>query len=87
MLPLLKFLIIILNNFGEFISGTFLGIILGTSFGVVESCSGAASGTSFGEQILGRILGSSFKFSGIIMDLAIREIGFDNATLGIRFGN
>ena len=59
-LPLLKFLIIILVNFGEFISGTFLGIILGTSFGVVESCSGAASGTSFEEQILGRILGSSF---------------------------
>ena len=86
-LPLLKFLITILNNFGEFISGTFLGIILGTSFGVVESCSGAASGTSFGEQILGRILGSSFKFFGIIMDLAVREIGFDNATLVIRFGN
>jgi hypothetical protein len=49
-----------LDNFGEFISGTFLGITLGTSFGVVESCPGAASGTNFGKQISGRILGNNF---------------------------
>jgi hypothetical protein len=51
----------ILNNFKELLSGAFLGTAaLETSFGVVESWSGAASGTSFGEQISGRILGSSF---------------------------
>jgi len=61
-----------LNNFGELISGIFLGIILGTSFGVVESCSG--------DQLYNQ-------HSGIIVDLAMREIGFDNVTLGIRFGN
>jgi hypothetical protein len=50
-----------LDNFGELLSGAFLGTAaLETSFGVVESWSGAASGTSFGEQISGRILGSSF---------------------------
>jgi len=48
-----------LDNFGKLISGIFLGTTLGTSFGVVESCSGATSQTSFGEQISGRILGSS----------------------------
>ena len=50
------FLITILDNFGKLIYGLFLGITLGISFGVVESCSGAASRTSFGEQISGRIL-------------------------------
>jgi hypothetical protein len=54
------FVVLILDNFGKLISGIFLEIILGTTFGVVESCSGAASRTNFGEQISGRILGSSF---------------------------
>ena len=54
------FVVLILDNFGKLISGIFLEIILETTFGVVESCSGAASRTNFGEQISGRILGSSF---------------------------
>jgi hypothetical protein len=49
-----------LDDFGKLISEIFLGTTLGFRFGVMESWSGAASRTSFGEQISGRILGSSF---------------------------
>jgi hypothetical protein len=48
--------IIFNNNFGEFISGIFLGIILGTSFGIVENCSGG----SFGNQLWRPDFGKNF---------------------------
>ena len=69
-----QFLVAILDNWVDLLSGTFLGIILGNSFGTVESSSGAAlglygamesssgaaSGISFGEQLSGTTLGSNF---------------------------
>jgi hypothetical protein len=70
-----QFLVAILDNWADLLSGTFLGIILGNSFGnqlwdcgeqlwgsfgAVESSSGAASGISFGEQLSGTTLGSNF---------------------------
>jgi len=68
-----QFLVATLDNCVELLSGTFLGITLGNSFGdqlwdcgeqlwdsfgAVDSSSGAASGISFGEQLSGTAFGA-----------------------------
>jgi len=80
------------------LSGAFLGITLGNSFGdqlwdcgeqlwdsfrAVESSSGAASGISFGEQLSGTTLGSNF------VNCFLTPFGnsFRGVILGNRFGN
>ena len=56
-----QFSVATLSSFGELLSGALLETVLGTSFGPLEGSSGADSGTSFGEQISGTALGSSFR--------------------------
>ena len=55
--------------------------IFGNSSGVVESSSGVASGTSFGQQISGTALGSSFVNSVLeqLWGAAMRGEAFDDA--------